>query len=427
MSNADRVFEGDDGASRVRAVLEMCRALVCAPDLDAALESIVYAAVQGTERATSGAMWFFDDEEERPWPRPSGAAGATGADGEEARLLALGRTVAREALERECVVSVADVAEDPRFAPMGLERPRMSLLVAPLGTLERPIGVLILGSRTPDGFTRADEQLASSLAAIAAEAIERKNAEMTEDPLPQGQSHLLCADLSRLLLDVAHDLRNPLTAVMGYGQLLQTTEGMSSAVLRDLEKIQSQAQKAAQVVGMLSAFARQYGSTQSADLNDLLRQILALCARALKNGEIRVETDLAPQGLIVAIEPPRLQQVLLRVVSHVRDACSGWPEGGYLQVSTEARGEKARLRCTFGPACLPSHRMGDGESASRAATLPAGLGLCSAMVQEWGGRVRFVDCGGGVMTWIAELPLVHDAGRSSMPVRVGESDRAGET
>ncbi len=401
--------EAVNGASRGQAIMDMCRTLVSTSDLDGLLELVVYTAVQATANATNGAIHFFDTEEKDLASELPEATEPRQTDTEESRLVTLGRRVAQQALDEEYVVHVADMAQDGRFADMTLDSLHRSLLVAPLKTQGNRLGMLIIESQVPRAFTQADERFVMSLATTAAEAIEHRRLTPRRDALSKEWYRPLFSDSSRLLVGVAHDLRNPLTAVMGYAQLLQATEEAGSAAYRDLNKILSQAQKAAQVAGNLGSFARQCGTlTAQASLNDLLAQTLALWAHSLKAKNIHLDTALSPGDLHVEIDPPWLQQLFLRFICHVSDALSCLPEGGHLHMATEVDGAMGRVRCTYGPSMSPSVLIGKEEMAGRKVAIPGGLSLCAQIAEEYGGSTRYLDLGNETRTWIVELPLGRD-------------------
>jgi signal transduction histidine kinase len=385
-------------------------------DADILLNLIVYTAVQAIANATSGALYILDTDEEDLSAELPGTTDPGQAGAEESRLVALGRRVAREALNGAHVVDVADVAQDSRFAGMSSPSMHSSLLVAPLQVRGHSMGVLIIESQAPHAFTPADERFVMSLATSAAEAIEQRRLERQRDILFREWNRSLLSDMGRLLSGVAHELRNPLTAVIGYTQLLRTADGLGSTALRDLAKIQSQAQKAARIANNLSGFARhcRAGYAQ-VNLNELLQQTLALCAHVLGTEGIGLNVNLTSKDLQVVIDPSRLQQVFLRFINQARDVLACLPQGGELFITTELDGAKAVVRSTYGRTASPSHLAERAESASQAAGAQNGLELCTGIVEEYGGSIRCLDSDGGATTWIIELPTIQETEGAPVP------------
>jgi len=401
-----------------QAALDMARALISAPDADSMLNLLVYTVVQVTENATSGAVCLLDAEQGDLSSVPLDAADSRSAEAKEKLLVALGQRVALQALDEDRVVYVADIARDARFADMVAPSAHRSLLVAPLQASGRSIGVLAIESLRPYAFTPADERFVMSLAIGTAQAIEHKRLEWQRIALAKERSRLLLSDIGHLLSAVAHDLRNPLTAVMGYTQLLQTTDGFGSTALPDLAKIQSQAQKAAKITNGLSGLARHCrAGVNKADLNGILGHISALCAHALAARNIELQVDLNSDGPIVAIDPPRFQQILLRLLIHAQDVLSCVPDRGYIRVTTDVDGDWARVRFSYGWAAPSSPQPRKEALANRAQVPPDGLSIYAELVEECGGSMVQLDTPGDAATWVIGLPLAHEAGLVPSPDR----------
>ena len=102
------------------------------------------------------------------------------------------------------------------------------------------------------------------------------------------------AALGQLVSGIAHELNNPLTAIMGYAQLL-LGHGLAPLPLSEAEKVYQQAERARRIVKNLLCFARENKTERvQVDLNEIVERTLALRSYELKVENIAVESDLDP-------------------------------------------------------------------------------------------------------------------------------------
>ena len=286
-----------------------------------------------------------------------------------------------------------------------------------LWSKDRVIGALVVGSRSVREFSPADINLLIAVGSQISSAIDRtmlyEETRQAYDNLRRTQEQLLhsekMAAVGQLISGVAHELNNPLTAILGYSQLLSSNGQMSTQGLEYSDKLYKQAQRTHRIVQNLLSFARQHKPERVAvQLNQILEDTLALRDYDLRMNNIRVHFDLAKDFPVTAADPHQLQQVFLNLVNNAVDAMLEGSADGDLWVHTEAKG--ARLLIEFrdsGPGVKEPSRVFDPFYTTKPVGKGTGLGLsiCYGIVTEHGGtiQVRNVEPHGASFT--IELPL----------------------
>ncbi len=150
-----------------------------------------------------------------------------------------------------------------------------------------------------------------------------------EDQLRQAQK---MEAIGTLAGGVAHDFNNILTAIIGYGNLLQMKLGPEDPLRGHVDIILASAEKAAHLTQTLLAFSRkQVMHPHAVDANTIVRNIEKLLTRLIGE-DIQLETELSPEELVVMVDCGQIEQVLMNLVTNARDAMPG---GGRLTITTE--------------------------------------------------------------------------------------------
>jgi two-component system, cell cycle sensor histidine kinase and response regulator CckA len=130
---------------------------------------------------------------------------------------------------------------------------------------------------------------------------------------------------------IAHDFNNILTAIIGYGTLLQM-KAEDNAVMRSyIDQILAATERAADLTQGLLAFSRkQPVNLRTLDLNALILNVRKLIERLIGE-DIRIILDLAQQPVPVLADAGQLEQILMNLAANARDAMPG---GGILTIRT---------------------------------------------------------------------------------------------
>jgi len=148
------------------------------------------------------------------------------------------------------------------------------------------------------------------------------------------------AAIGRFTAGIAHDFRNLLAAISGNAEMLRGEFPDESRGARRASIICRAADRGAQLIGQLLAFARQQAlAPQPMDVNVTLEGISELL-RTLLGSRIITEMRLCPDLWPALVDPVQIEHVILNLVVNARDAM---PDGGRLVIATANFSAEERL------------------------------------------------------------------------------------
>jgi signal transduction histidine kinase len=234
-------------------------------------------------------------------------------------------------------------------------------IVRPILTLEQEAGRTQSGGRLRQ-LERAPRELMSLSRKLAdmterlrqdEEALLRKidELEARTDELREAQASLVrserLATVGRLAAGLAHEVGNPISALMGLQDLMMTGH-LSSGEQKDfLERMRKETERIDRVLSDLLAYARPGGGAKRGrgddspgDLPQAIADVLALLDPQGGFREVRLQTRIEQQVPAVPMSQEELTQVLLNLVMNAADACD---KNGQVLVSAQATAGKIRL------------------------------------------------------------------------------------
>jgi len=218
------------------------------------------------------------------------------------------------------------------------------------------------------------------------------------------------ASLGQLVGGAAHELNNPLTAMLGYAELLSGT-ALSSEQRSLTQKIEQQVRRTRTLVSSLLSFAKQVPAEKTLlDINALVQTAVKLYPPQLRTANLQVQTELASNLPRILGDSNQLLQVCLHITNNALHAME--EKGGVLTVST--RLERNLVVIEFsdsGPGMEEPERVFDPFYTTRPVGQGAGLGLsvCYGIIQEHSGTISCKNRPEGGATFRIELPVVRDA------------------
>jgi two-component system NtrC family sensor kinase len=199
------------------------------------------------------------------------------------------------------------------------------------------------------------------------------------------------AAVGQLVSGVAHEVNNPLTAVLGFADLLLENPEVPEPAKKDLHIILQEAQRTKQIVQNLLSFARQMPPQRSeVPLNVILRRTLALRAYDFANHDVNVMEQLDPNLPDVLGDAQQLQQVFLNILNNAYDAVR--ETGGPGQICVVSRAGNGFVEVGFrdnGVGISNLERIFDPFYTTKDVGKGTGLGLsiCYGIIHEHGGEI----------------------------------------
>ena len=294
---------------------------------------------------------------------------------------------------------------------------------------DSPIGIMGLSSHPGYEYSSNEENLLVAISRQLATTIEKvrlyeETCRAYED-LRKTQEQLLQSEkmsaVGQLIAGVAHELNNPLTAILGYAQLLES-EGLNERAQDYVGKLFKQAQRTHRVVQNLLSFARQRAPQRDdVDLRKVLDETLALRDYDLKTNNIRVEREVPAEPAAVVADPHQIEQVFLNIINNAVDAILETGRSGRLKIRifTE-NGQVCTQFADDGPGIKDPKRIFDPFYTTKSVGKGTGLGLsiCYGIVKEHGGDITAHNGPEGGAVIEVRLPLAAQAEVKPEPVQV---------
>jgi two-component system NtrC family sensor kinase len=292
---------------------------------------------------------------------------------------------------------------------------RRVLCVAMWASQHEPLGLFLVSRRDDREFTADDHGLMVTMARQLAISIERTRlyteTKRAYQDLRNTQEQLLQSEkmsaLGRMISGVAHELNNPLTAILGYAQLIET-EGLNEQAKDFLAKLYKQVQRTQKIVHNLLSFSRQQKPYKGKiDLAQVLEETLSLREPDLELNHILVVRSIQTVPSVVA-DAHQLEQVFLNIINNAADAILENSQGGKLEVSIFQAGGFACVEFhDSGPGIADLSRVFDPFYTTKKLGKGTGLGLsiCYGIMKEHSGEITASNHLQGGAVFQVRLPL----------------------
>jgi C4-dicarboxylate-specific signal transduction histidine kinase len=221
------------------------------------------------------------------------------------------------------------------------------------------------------------------------------------------------AAVGLLVSGVAHEINNPLQAILGFAELLQMQHRLPDSVTTDLKLIQKESARACGIIRNLALFARQQpGQASSVRFADVITSVAELRLRRLESEDIELVVDDRSTHHVTAVFT-ELQQVVLNFVVNAEQAIvlSGRLPGR-ITVRAEDRGDRVLLEVEDTGPGVPAEneaKLFQPFFTTKPVGQGTGLGLSVSygIIDSMGGTMGYRRAPAGGALFYFELPAAH--------------------
>jgi signal transduction histidine kinase/PAS domain-containing protein len=310
------------------------------------------------------------------------------------------------------------IADNPRHLELLRELGVSSFMLVPLIARGRGLGAIGLVCADPErSFGEQDLALAENLASRAALAVDNARLYREAQEATRAKTDLLTI--------ISHDLRTPLTSIIGYAELLimGVPEPLSDGTRERVERMRAGAEHLLHLINQLLALSRLDAGREEVrpediDVADVVRDVAVVVEPLASERQLAFAVDLPGGAMPLRTDPGKLRQVLVNLAANAIK----FTERGEVRVEVrqpDATGTVIRVIDT-GPGIAPEHLdrifepfwQVEAGPKDRMDGTGLGLSVVSRLVELLGGGITVESVVGEGSTFAVTLPAEPPAGRA---------------
>jgi PAS domain S-box-containing protein len=295
-------------------------------------------------------------------------------------------------------------------------RPQCSLAV-PMSVMGRIVGTIEVQSYQRAAYKQehvAAMRMAANLTAVAIENVRLLERESSARAAAEESNRLK----DEFLATVSHEVRTPLTAILGWSRMLEAGGLDAQTTAKAIETIRRNAKSQSQIIDDILDVSRIITGNLHLDLTPtelapVVEAAINVVRPTAEAKRIQIESAFASQLTLVSGDSNRLQQVVWNLLSN---AVKFTPAGGRVQITAGQTGAHAEIKVSdngqgispdFLPFVFDRFRQADSTTTRRHGGLGLGLAIVRHLVEIHGGTVSAGSDGEGKgATFTVRLPIV---------------------
>lgn len=249
--------------------------------------------------------------------------------------------------------------------------------------------------------------LSNSFNEMASELKERESSlKAAQDALVQSEK---MAAIGTLSAGLAHEVKNPLSAVLGYAQLSKRKLDQPEALLKNLDIIEHETKRCNEIISNLMQFSRQEkGEFVQIAVNEVVSKSMTIVDHQLSLKNVRIESELADDIPQITGNANQLQQVLMNLMINAQHAIGD--DGGTITLATFVRDESVTITVSDTGPGVPAEiraKIFEPFFTTKPAGQGTGLGLSVTygIIKDHGGEITVERADTGGAKFVIVLPL----------------------
>jgi len=219
------------------------------------------------------------------------------------------------------------------------------------------------------------------------------------------------AAMDNVVAGIAHELNNPMTAILGYAELLLASESDPRRKQRTA-LIAEEADRCAKIIANMLTFSRSYGKKlEAANINSLVEEVISLRAYQMRVDHVKIHARYDAAIPSIMAQPEAIRRLFLNLIHNAHQALLEVPENRRnFWVTTTLNGGSMHIQMADSGPGIPEtvrYKIFDPFFSTRAFGEGMGLGLSVAfgIAHEHNGKIWMEPRVGGGTTIHVELPV----------------------